>query len=280
MAEIGGGTISSLLKSLYEDWYAAKGRHRERYKKGLGVLEETAELYGGGYMAGQERTALAGATQAFAGRGLGGTTRPVAASAGMKAGFEDVRRQARAGTMTNIANYMAGFREDEADPATLAHLATGGFSGALQERGMNMQQAVMQAPGGPLASTYGQYDPNYMESLFGSALGMRQSGGTPTATPSYTTPGGSYGEMGRIAQVAGTGGGTGADPGRILKPEERGVYGTYYGAATQGGGGGAQAQKPYVEGYNYAYQWYKKTGEKLTDQREAYEKMKGRGPTF
>lgn len=229
MAEIGGGTISSLLKSMYEDWYKSKGRHRERYAKGLGVLEETAELYGGGYMAGQERTAIAGARQAMVGRGLGGTTRPGAISGGMKAGFEDVRRTARAGAMTNIANYMAGFREDEADPATLAHLATGGFSGGLQERGMNMQQAVLQAPGGALSSGYGEYDPNYMQSLFGTPnIGSPFSGGTPVAptTQSYASPGGTVQPRLGAGTMAGAAG--------IKMAPATGQ--TYYGAAAQGGG--------------------------------------------
>lgn len=226
MAEIGGGTISSLLKTMYEDWYQSKIRHRERFKAGLGELEEVKGLYGPGYMAGQERTALAGATQAFAGRGLGGTTRPTAVSAGMKAQFEDVRRQGRAGAMTNIANYMAGFKEEEATPGVLAHLATGGFSGALQERGMNLQTAVARAPGEPLASTYGQYDPNYMESLFGSALGMRQSVGKETTTmPSLSMPGSPYGDMGGAADIK-------------MAPA---TGQTYYGAAAQTGGGAETA---------------------------------------
>lgn len=231
MAQIGGKTIASLLEQLYGDWYKAKGRHRERYEAGLGELRGAAEMYGPGYMAGQERTAIAGAEQAMVGRGLGGTTRPMAVSAGMRAGFEDVRREKRAGAMADIAGYMGGFREMEADPGVLAHLATGGFSGMLQEKGLGLQERQMGMAERATAEV--EKGPSPWEAGFmggGWALGGGGAGGVPAAPtaptmPSYTTPGGSYGEMGGVADIK-------------MAP---GAGGTYYGAAYTGEGAGAGA---------------------------------------
>ncbi len=124
--------IEKLLQSL-------QAERKQRYEAGLGELRKVADMYGPDYLKGQERTALAGMEQSMVGRGLGGTTRPGAVGAGMKAGFEGQRIEARAGAGRNIAEYMANFPGAQ----TEAYLATGGFSGQLQEE-------AMRAPGGVL----------------------------------------------------------------------------------------------------------------------------------
>jgi len=124
-----GRTIGGLLEKLYTE-------REEKYPLGLRPLEKAAGLYGPGYMAGQERLALTGAKEALGARGLGGTTRPQAVSAGMKTGFEDVRRAGLSEALARISGYIGGTAPTA---GTLAHLATGGFGGALQERGMEFQ---------------------------------------------------------------------------------------------------------------------------------------------
>lgn len=183
-------TMATLLERLYAGWTGAKERHLGRFKTGLSKLQEVAGLYGPGYMAGQERLALTGAKSALAARGLGGTTRPQAVSAGMKAGFEDVRRAGRAGAMTNIADYMAGFKELEADPGTLAYLATGGFGAGMQERGMEMtERAEAEARKGP-----SPWEPGFMGGGW-TIGGAGDVGGTARMPSMPSMPGSPYGEI-------------------------------------------------------------------------------------
>lgn len=204
---IGAQTMSSLFKAMYEDWYAQKGRVRERQERGLSTLEDVADLYGPGYMAGQERKALTAAKSALSARGLGGSTRPGAVSAGMKAGFEDVRRAGRAGAMTNIADYLARFQEDEADPSTLVHLATGGFSGMMAEKEFGLRQETAMAGGVPVGGgrTYGRtFGASSFPDEFSIAgeAGAGGGGVSGGAGGSYTSPGGSYGGVGTMAGAA------------------------------------------------------------------------------
>lgn len=104
---------------------------------GTSTLREATKLFGPGYMAGQKKTALAGARQSMVGAGLSGTTRPGAVSAGMLAGFEDVRRSGLSTAMTNLAQ-MQSTEQARAEQLGLSRATL-----AL-ERARMAQQAVVQ----------------------------------------------------------------------------------------------------------------------------------------
>lgn len=142
---IGAETLSSLFAELYPKYAQAGEEEKARYAGGLGALERAAGLYGPQFMAGEEKAALAGMEQSMVGRGLGGTTRPGAVSTGMRAGFRDIRRQGLAGALSNIAQYMGGYRSQFA-PTTeaLTHLATGGFSGMMQQGQLGLRAAELE----------------------------------------------------------------------------------------------------------------------------------------
>lgn len=226
---IGTSTMADLLSIFLEDYLGARRKREERYEAGLGELRRVAGMYGPGYMAGQETAAIRGAEQQLIGRGLGGTTRPFATAAGTKARFRDVRQQARAGAMTNIANYMAGFQDIYPDPGTMAHLATGGFSGLLQAKGLGLQEAALTAPGAPLGPIVSGYSSGgssrtpFMGTSGTPFMGTSSrtpfmgTSGTPFmgtsgggVLPTYTTPGGSYGGMADTTQRMVGGGAVGS----------------------------------------------------------------------
>jgi hypothetical protein len=135
--------LSGLLKTLTTDYEETRTAKQKRYDEGIGILQSIVEQFGPGYLKGEETKTLAAMEQGMVGRGLGGTTRPAAVGTGIKADIRDRQTRARTGAMTNVANFMAGFQDLAPTPGTLAHLATGGFSGLLQ-------QAIAGAPGGPL----------------------------------------------------------------------------------------------------------------------------------
>lgn len=110
--------IQELLNSL-------RTERTQKYQTGMGALQRVAGLFGPSYMKGAEKGALASMEQSMAGRGLSNTTRPGALSIGIKQGFEDVRRTRLADALANVGRF-AGAGMPSA--ASLAHLATGGFS--------------------------------------------------------------------------------------------------------------------------------------------------------
>ena len=94
-------TISSLsqLANLFNQERGAK------YISGLSNLQDMMGLFGSDYGKGIEKYALAGAEEDLISRGLGSTTRPVAASVGIKANIEDMRRSKLADVMAMMAQY-------------------------------------------------------------------------------------------------------------------------------------------------------------------------------
>ena len=83
----------------------AQAEEQRRYKAGLADIAEMTGLFGPEYTAGMEHAALTGARQSLIGRGLGGTTRPMAVGAGLKAHFESLRRGKLAGALAQSAAY-------------------------------------------------------------------------------------------------------------------------------------------------------------------------------
>lgn len=201
---IGIETLSSMLADLY-------GERTKKYAAGLQPLQEAAGLYGPGYMAGQERLALTGAKSALAGRGLGGTTRPQAVSAGIKAGFEDVRRQGLSGALGRISDYIS---QNMPSAQTLVHLATGGFSGLLDTERINLakqQAAAEQADKG--ASSFPEW--------------TGEGGVAPTTAGDYSVGkiGSAISRAGGLSPIAAAGG---ISSGAITTPDAQGyTYGPW-----------------------------------------------------
>jgi len=91
-------TLGSLTRTFEQE-------RQEKYRAGLSNLQDIVKLFGSGYGKGVERTALAGVNEDLISRGLGGTTRPVAMSVGMKANLEDQRRSKLAEVMAMMSQY-------------------------------------------------------------------------------------------------------------------------------------------------------------------------------
>lgn len=185
-------SISNLLNKLTADYETTKGQRQKRYGEGLSELGKVTGLFGPGYGAGMEHAAMTGAKQSLIGRGLGGTTRPMAVGAGMKAGFEDLRRGKMAEALTRMAEYRRMFPEGTATAGVLSHLATGGFGSLLQ-------RDIAEAPGGPLGPTQISsggtfYDRNISGgriSPFGGSGtgGGGAGGGGGVGSPNFSLPG-------------------------------------------------------------------------------------------
>ena len=75
-------------------------------RAGQSALQKIIDMYDTSYITGQERTALAAAESSLASKGLGGSTRPVAVSAGMRASFEDQRKSNLSSAFANLASYI------------------------------------------------------------------------------------------------------------------------------------------------------------------------------
>jgi hypothetical protein len=143
-----------LLEKLFADYETARDT-------GVGTLRDVADLYGPEYLKGAETEALAGIEQSMVGRGLSNTSLPVSASVGMKRKFQDERLRGRAGAMTNIADFMARFFPN---PASLSHLATGGFGGNQSVTGPIGATTTISGPGGT-------YQPGQTTRIYGRTFG-------------------------------------------------------------------------------------------------------------
>ena len=75
-------------------------KYSQRQTPQPGMPNSPVGLYSQPTSTGAERVALAGARQSMVSSGLSGTTKPMAVSATMKAGFEDVRKSNLANAMT------------------------------------------------------------------------------------------------------------------------------------------------------------------------------------
>jgi len=200
---IGEGTLSSLLKQFYEDYRGTEQRREERYGAGLAELGEMTGLFGPGYGAGMEKAAMAGAQQTLIGRGLGGTTRPMAVGAGMKAQFEDLRRGRLAEALARTAEYRRTFPEGTATAGVLSHLATGGFGAGLSAERLDLAQQQALAAGVPVGGgriyggTFGAGSFPDMFSISGERGGGIGGDVQPLSDPSLSDMAGTTGIGGR-----------------------------------------------------------------------------------
>ncbi len=212
--------IPKLLQIMFEDYKGAK-------TEGTSILQQVAEMFGPGYLKGEETKMLAGMEQGMVGRGLGGTTRPAAVGMGIKADIRDRRTKAKTGAMTNIANFMAAMSPT---PGTLAHLATGGFSGMLDQQRLALQAAGQSGGLGPMASqglsVFGRPLNQSIAPTGGGGGGTTAGGGwTPGGLPSNTGAGAAtYGISGGIS--SGGGGGSSGTPWPTMAP----LGGAFYGS--------------------------------------------------
>jgi len=126
------GTISgSQFGSLGKLTDTYEKERKEKYASGLSNLQDIMKLFGSDYGKGVERTALAGANEDLISRGLGGTTRPVAMSVGMKANLEDQRRSKLAEVMAMMSQYT----QQSAPSAPLVSSIASGANDALRNPG-------------------------------------------------------------------------------------------------------------------------------------------------
>ena len=142
-----GPSPSNVYKGLAEDYEESRKEQQTRYKQGLTELAQITGLFGPEYGAGMEKAALAGARQSMIGRGLGGTTRPMAVGAGMKAGFEDLRRGKLATALQQMAEYRRTSPQIYPTAGVLANLSLGARSSALQESAMNQPMTIASGDG-------------------------------------------------------------------------------------------------------------------------------------
>jgi len=147
--QVGGAGVAGLTELFRKQFTESRAENREQRGLGLAELAEVAGLFGPDYGAGIEHAAMAGAEQSLIGRGLGGTTRPMAVGAGMKAQFEDLRRGRLAEALSRMAEYRRTFSDIYPTPGTIASLALGARGGELQEQEMYRQsigQPIFAAP--------------------------------------------------------------------------------------------------------------------------------------
>ena len=210
--------LPGLLQMLVGDYKSAQKKRETRYTEGMGILENIVNMFGPGYLKGEEKKMLASMEQGMVGRGLGGTTRPAAVGTGIKADIRDRQTQARAGAMTNIASFMSGFEEGGPSAGTLAHLATGGFSamGNLQTTTGNtlgpMASQGLDVFGKPLSGSLAEAQMNAfnrqgLDSGGGGGGMATGGGGGGMATGGGWQPGGIPSNTGAGAATYGVGGG-------------------------------------------------------------------------
>lgn len=134
---------------------------------GATTLQNVVKQFGPGYMAGQKRSALAGAQQSAVSSGLSGTTRPGAVSAGMLANFEDKRRTRLADAMGNLAQ-MQSREAMQAEQLGISK-AMLKLEQAKTRQTMRLQSAQAKKPGGAL-SNLPSAPPGYMWGGRGAGL--------------------------------------------------------------------------------------------------------------
>jgi hypothetical protein len=152
-------TARKELTGLKQERKAAQVEEQKRYESGLADIAKVTELFGPEYTAGMEHMAMTGARQSMIGRGLGGTTRPMAVSAGMKAQFESLRRGKMAEALTRMAEYKRTPQQIYPGGGEVS-AARGAYTNVLQ-------QPLIQAPQQPMTIASGggpAGGPTYMAS--------------------------------------------------------------------------------------------------------------------
>lgn len=276
--------MATLLQQFQQQEEAAKAANLKRYSEAMQIYDEIISRYrpGGGFgeaALGQLETQkvrdVGKETQQLISSGLYGTTTmgatgrrwEEAVGAPTRLKLEDIQMQRLSEAQVGKAGFIERREDIGPDYSMIAQLA-----GQVGQR-----PAQRAAP----TSTYGQYDPNYMQSLFGRSNITGSAFGAVKTTPG----------TGRRREGPTTGGeDEGEDVIPDFTPATRGQYGTYFGAGAVGGEEGVipsgemayvarkSTQKPYIEGFNYINEFRKRTGQILSSQREAYTALKGAGP--
>jgi len=237
--------MATLLQQFQQQEEAAKAANLQRYQAAMEIYDEIISRYrpGGefgraalGQLEKRKVTDVGKETQQLISSGLYGTTTMAATGRRWEEAvggperlkLEDIQMQRLSEAQVGKAGFIERREDIGPDYGMIAQLAS--------QAGQRPTQRA--AP----TSTYGQYDPNYMQSLFGT-----RTGGAPRTPPQTSA------EYYATRRVQDVGGGVGVDttPARA-----------------------AATQEPYIEGKNYAYMWRQKTGETLS-QRAAYAKLQG-----
>jgi len=130
--------LDTLLKELTADYEETRATRDARYTEGKGILEGIVQQFGPDFLKGEEKKMLASAEQASVGRGMGGTTKPVAVSTGIKSQIRDRQTAAKTGAMTNVANYMMGWQDIYPSAGSL-------MSAELGKEGLSLQESEGEA---------------------------------------------------------------------------------------------------------------------------------------
>jgi hypothetical protein len=160
-----------IYTGLQKERKAARVEEKRRYESGLADIGQIAGLFGPEYTAGMEHAALTGAKQSLIGRGLGGTTRPMTAGAGIKAHFEGLRRGKLAEALTRMAAYKQAPQQIIPSSGELTS-AAGAYTNILGQQTMSRsgQTPSVVSGGGPAGG------PTYMASAAARASRFMSGG--------------------------------------------------------------------------------------------------------
>lgn len=231
--------MPSLLEQFQAQEQSAKAANLKRYEQAMSIYDEIISRYrpGGefgeaalGQLEKRKVRDVGKETQQLISSGLYGTTTMAATGRRWEEGvggperlkLEDIQMQRLSQAQVGKAGFIERREDIGPDYGMIAQLSS-----------QVGQRPTRATP----TSSYGQYDPNYMQSLFGGGGGGRAPAPKPqTSTEYYATrrvqPGGTQPE--------------GEDAEADLTPTTRGQYGTYFGAGaaapTTGGGDTAAYQ--------------------------------------
>ncbi|KKM28013.1 hypothetical protein LCGC14_1568940 [marine sediment metagenome] len=197
MAITGNIDLGAWLGKMYGQYTTGRAEEKAMFGKGVGALEQYADIFrpGGEYGAGieamigrGEKKAVASGYQNLVSAGLANTTMPMhlqqtyQEEIGMPTRLraEDVRMERLGGALGSLGQMYAGYDAGGPTGGDIAHMATGGFSTMMQSRiaDMNAQQAAFDRTARNQAGLYSQ-------NLFRDQPGGGGGGGggtTPTTT--------------------------------------------------------------------------------------------------
>ena len=221
MANITGNIdLGQWLGKMYGQYTTGRAEEKAMFGKGVGALEQYADIFrpGGEYGAGieamigrGEKKAVASGYQNLVSAGLSNTTMPMhlqqtyQEEIGMPTRLraEDTRMERLGGALGSLGQMYAGYDAGGPTGGDIAHMATGGFSTMMQSRiaDMNAQLEMSGRPSKPHGNAW--------EDMFPSSGGAG-GGASQFGLSGFTS---SYGEAGGTGSGGGGGGGGFAEGG-------------------------------------------------------------------
>ena len=205
MANITGNIdLGQWLGKMYGQYTTGRAEEKAMFGKGVGALEQYADIFrpGGEYGAGieamigrGEKKAVASGYQNLVSAGLSNTTMPMhlqqtyQEEIGMPTRLraEDVRMERLGGALGSLGQMYAGYDAGGPTGGDIAHMATGGFSTMMQSRiaDMNAQQAAFDRTARNQAGLYSQ---NLFRDQPGGGGGAGGGGGLEGVYDTYPNP--------------------------------------------------------------------------------------------